>query len=78
MRALPDDDAWLPELYRVVGDRLRAAREQQNLTQDDVWQAARVDRRTVQHAEQGRPMTLATVARIAWVLEVPLADLVRD
>ncbi|MFJ6561844.1 helix-turn-helix domain-containing protein [Streptomyces sp. NPDC091412] len=79
MRALPDpdDDAWLSELYRAIGERVRAERIRQGLTQDDVWQAADIDRRTVQNVESGRSMTVASLARIARVLGVPLAALVQ-
>jgi transcriptional regulator with XRE-family HTH domain len=75
MRDLPDDDDWIPERRRVIGDRVRAERRRQGLTQDQVWLAARLDRRTVQNVEAGREMKLSTLLRIAYVLDVPLADL---
>ncbi|MFJ5915051.1 helix-turn-helix domain-containing protein [Streptomyces ardesiacus] len=77
MRVLPDDDDWIPERRRAIGDRVRSERRRQGLTQDQVWQAARLDRRTVQNVEAGREMKLSTLLRIAYVLDVPLADLVR-
>ncbi|MFD5220334.1 helix-turn-helix domain-containing protein [Streptomyces tendae] len=77
MRDLPDDDDWIPERRRAIGDRVRAERRRQGLTQDQVWQAARLDRGTVQNVEAGREMKLSTLLRIAYVLDVPLADLVR-
>jgi transcriptional regulator with XRE-family HTH domain len=77
VRDLPDDDDWIRERRRAIGERVRAARKRQGLTQDDVWQAAGVDRRTVQNVEAGREMKIGTLLRIAWVLEVSLADLVR-
>ncbi|MFJ3826255.1 helix-turn-helix domain-containing protein [Streptomyces nodosus] len=67
----------MSELYRAIGDRVRAERIRQNWTQDHLWQAAGLDRRSVQNVERGRAMTLATLARIARALDVPLADLVR-
>ncbi|MFC5217350.1 helix-turn-helix domain-containing protein [Streptomyces coerulescens] len=76
MRDLPDDDDWTPDRLKVIGERVRAERRRQGLTQDQVWQAARVDRRTVQNVESGREMKVGTLLRIAWVLEVSLADLV--
>ncbi|MFD6741151.1 helix-turn-helix domain-containing protein [Streptomyces anthocyanicus] len=77
MRDLPDDDDWIPERRRTIGDRVRAERRRQGLTQDQVWQVARLDRRTVQNVEAGREMKLSTLLRIAYVLDVPLADLVQ-
>ncbi|MGI5408752.1 helix-turn-helix domain-containing protein [Streptomyces chartreusis] len=77
MRDLPDDDEWTPNQLRIIGARVRAERRRQGLTQDQVWQAARIDRRTVQNVEAGREMKLGTLLRIAWVLEISPADLVR-
>jgi len=75
---LPDDDAWLLERRRALGERVRAERIRQNLTQDQVWLAAGIDRRTYQHVEHGsKDVRLSTLLRIARVLDVPLADLVR-
>lgn len=75
MRDLPDDDEWLPGRRREIGDRIREERLRQNLTQDQVWQAARVDRRTLQYVEAGVEAKLGTVIRIAWVLNLSLGDL---
>ncbi|MFJ1657137.1 helix-turn-helix domain-containing protein [Streptomyces anthocyanicus] len=75
MRDLPDDDEWTPDRLRAIGDRVRAARRRQGLTQDQVWQAARVDRRTVQNVEAGHEMKVGTLLRIAWVLGIPPGDL---
>jgi transcriptional regulator with XRE-family HTH domain len=74
---LPDDDHWLAERRRAIGDRIREERLHQNLTQDDVWMAARISRGTLQRVEAGEEMKLGTLLRIAFVLDVPLADLVR-
>lgn len=70
MRDLPHDDNWTPDRLRAIGERVRAERRRQGLTQDQVWQAARVDRRTVQNVESGREVKVSTLLRIAWVLEV--------
>ena len=75
MRDLPDDDTWLPERYRLIGDRLRAERLRQNLTQDQVWLAAGINRRTLQHIESGAEVKLSTLLRVVWVLELSLGDL---
>lgn len=77
MRDLPDDDEWITARHRVIGARLREARLTQNLTQDQVWQAARIDRRTLQHVEAGREVKLSTLMRIARVQDVPLDEIVR-
>jgi DNA-binding XRE family transcriptional regulator len=74
---LPDDDDWLPERRRAIGRRIRAERLRQNATQDQVWAAARIDRRTLQFVERGEEVKLGTLLRIAHVLGVPLSDLVR-
>ncbi|MDF3144507.1 helix-turn-helix domain-containing protein [Streptomyces sp. T21Q-yed] len=75
MRDLPDDGDWLTERRYAIGQRLRTERLRQNLTQDQVWQAARIDRRTLQYVEAGEEAKLGTVLRIVWVLNISLADL---
>lgn len=78
VRELPDDDSWITERQQAIGARLRAERLHQNLTQEKVYLAARVDRLTLQAVEAGRGNpTVATLLRIAHVLDVPLADLMR-
>jgi len=74
---LPDDDTWLLERRQVLADRVRAERLRQNLTQDQVWLAAGIDRRTYQHVEHAsKDALLSTLLRIARALDVPLRDLV--
>lgn len=75
MRDLPDDDTWLSERRRAIGACLRAERLRQDLTQDQVWLAARIDRRTLQYLESGAEVKLSTLLRVAWVLEVSLGEL---
>ncbi|HEY9353715.1 MAG TPA: helix-turn-helix transcriptional regulator [Nocardioides sp.] len=77
MRDLPDDDQWICDRRRAIGERIREERERQNLTQDAVWLAARISRGTYQRVEYGEEVTLGTLLRIAAVFGVPLADLVR-
>lgn len=77
MRDLPDDDAWIHDRRRAIGDRVREERERQHLTQEQVILAARIDRVTIWRVETGREMKLSTLLKIASVLNVPLADLVR-
>ncbi|MFC8276238.1 helix-turn-helix domain-containing protein [Streptomyces sp. NPDC057271] len=78
MRELPDDDSWIYERQRAIGVKLRSVRLHQNLTQERVYLAARIDRATLQAIEAGRANpSLTVLLRIAYVLNVPLAELVR-
>ena len=74
---LPADDTWISDQRRAIGDRIRNERRRQHLTQDNVWMAARIARWTYQRVESGEEVELGTLLRIARVLGVPLADLVR-
>lgn len=75
MYDLPDDDEWIPERRRAIGDRLRKERHRQKVTQDQVWLAARVSRYTLQRVEAGEEMELSTLLRIIRVLGLSLGDL---
>lgn len=78
VHAPPDDDDWLPDQLRGIGARIRAERIHQNLTQERLYLAAGISRWSLQEIEAGRGNpTAATLLRIARVLGVPLADLVR-
>jgi transcriptional regulator with XRE-family HTH domain len=72
----PDDDAWLLRERRAIGNRIRAARMDQNLTQEKVFVAVPLSRSVYQEIEsgQGNP-TVSTLLRIARVLHVPITDL---
>jgi len=75
---LPDDDAWLLERRRAIGDRIRVERLRQNRTQESVFLAARVSRTAYQEIEAGRAdARVSTLLRIAHVLGVHVADLLR-
>lgn len=77
-RDLPEDDDWIGAHQRAVGARVQAERLRQNLTQEVVYLAAGLDRRTLQAIEAGHGNpTLATLLRLARVLDVPLATLVQ-
>jgi transcriptional regulator with XRE-family HTH domain len=78
VRDLPDDETWLIDRRRATGDRIRAERMRQNLTQDKVWLAAGISRGTFQRAEAGQEVTVSTLRRIAWVLDVPLSRLINE
>lgn len=60
----PDPD-WILQRRRLVGDRVRAAREYANLTQEQLSEQAGVTRLTLQRIESG-----ATDARIGWLLRI--------
>ncbi|AQS70828.1 helix-turn-helix domain-containing protein [Streptomyces pactum] len=74
----PDDDDWLYEHSHVLGERIRAERERKKITQERLHLGAGISRNVLQLIESGRHNpTLFTLLRIARVLDVPLADLVR-
>ncbi|MDX5564114.1 helix-turn-helix transcriptional regulator [Streptomyces sp. ID05-04B] len=77
LRDLPDDDEWIRAQSQVIGARVLARRTQLRATQEAVYLAARVDRRTLQALEagEGNP-TYTTLAKLAYVLGLPLAELV--
>lgn len=76
MPQLPDDDAWLYERRRAIGDRIRIERLRQDRTQDDVFLAARMGRKTYQDVEIGAvDARITTLLRIAHVLGVHVTDL---
>ncbi|MFD6024574.1 helix-turn-helix domain-containing protein [Streptomyces griseoluteus] len=64
---------------QLIGDRIRAERLHQNLTQEHVFLAAGIDRRTLQSLEAGRGNpTIRAILRISHVLNVPLRDLLAE
>jgi transcriptional regulator with XRE-family HTH domain len=77
VQELPDDETWILDHRRAVGARVRAERERQELTQEQVILASRIDRVTIWRVENGEDVKLSTLLKIARVLNVPLADLVR-
>jgi transcriptional regulator with XRE-family HTH domain len=73
---LPD---WVPARRRQIGDHIRAARTERRLSQERLGELSGLDRKTINRIEQGTHATLIDhLLLIADVLEVPLADLVRD
>lgn len=78
MPTLPDDDAWLLQERRAIGDRIRVERLRQNRTQESVFLAAQMGRKTFQDIEAGNTdARIGTLLRIARVLGVHVADLLR-
>ncbi len=78
MHVLPDDDSWITDERRAIGDRVRAERERQNITQEQLILAARIDRVTLWRVETGEEWKASTLLRIARVLGVPLSALVGE
>lgn len=77
MPSAPPPD-WVIDCRRVIGDHIRAARLESNLTQEKLGELAGVDRQSINRIEQGHQSPLLdTLIRIADALDVPLADLVR-
>jgi transcriptional regulator with XRE-family HTH domain len=76
---LPDDDDWLQRERRAIGDRIRVTRLRQNRTQESVFLAARMGRKTYQDVEAGSTdARITTLLRIARALGIHPADLLRD
>lgn len=72
-----ESPAWVVARRRTTGERIRAAREYANLTQQAVALAIPMDRATYARIEQGQSSPLLdTLIRIADALDVPLRDLV--
>jgi transcriptional regulator with XRE-family HTH domain len=75
-RDLPDDDEWLQQERRRIGDRIRVVRMHRNLTQERVFLAVPMTRSFYQEVEAGRANpSLETLLRIARAIGVPIGDL---
>lgn len=71
---LPD---WVLARRRAVGDRIRAARADCKVTQEELAAAAGLDRKTINRMEQGTHSPLLDhLLLVADALDIPLADLV--
>lgn len=65
-------------IYEVIGERIRATRKARGLTQEVLAERAGIDRSHMGFIEQGRRHpTISTLAKIAKVLDIPLANLLR-
>nr|WP_275424823.1 helix-turn-helix transcriptional regulator [Streptomyces sp. SID13726] len=74
---MPGDDDWITARHQEVGRRFQVERLRQNLTQEDVFLAAGLDRRTLQTVESGNGNpTLGTLLKLAHVLGIDLGELV--
>lgn len=76
-RSTPPPD-WVLTRRRVIGDRIRAARLQRDLTQEQVAMRTGIDRATYNRIEQGHASALLdSLILIADAIGTPLSDLVR-
>ncbi|WP_432111356.1 helix-turn-helix domain-containing protein [Streptomyces sp. YPW6] len=77
-RSVPPPD-WVVARRRAIGDRIRAARKNANLTQEQVALRIPMDRATYNRIEMGHAAALLdSLILIADVIGVPLSDLVRE
>jgi transcriptional regulator with XRE-family HTH domain len=75
--SVPPPD-WVRARRRAIGDHIRVARLNGNLTQEKLAELAGMDRQAINRIEQGHSSAkLDNLIRIAAALEVPLVDLVR-
>ncbi|MFE2164911.1 helix-turn-helix domain-containing protein [Streptomyces sp. NPDC059447] len=71
-----DQDQWIRDAQIVLGDRIRVARLQENLTQERLAERAGVDRSTIQRIERGTTdAKFSNLVRIACVLRVSVKSL---
>ncbi len=73
----PERDAFEHEVNEAVesykmAEQIRVAREQKNLTQEQLSEQAGISKRTVSRIEKGKPTTLFSLKRISQVLGVTL------
>lgn len=70
---------WVLQRRRVIGDRLRYAREHAHLTQEKLGERVDLDRRTIARIEAGTsPTYIEYVMMVAEALDIRLPDLFRD
>jgi transcriptional regulator with XRE-family HTH domain len=78
LRDPTDDDDWLLRERRRIGRHIRDARVDRNLTQEQVLLAVPLARSFYQEIESGQANpTVDTLLRIARVLDMHIADLLR-
>lgn len=66
----------MPSIYEKFGERVKKARKQRNLTQEDLADLIKRDARTIVAIESGkRNPTLQTIHKIAQTLKVSSSDL---
>lgn len=77
MPSAPPPD-WVLARRRALGDRIRLERAARGLSQERLAELAAMDRQAINRIEQGHQAALVdNLFRIAWALDVPLAQLVQ-
>lgn len=72
----PDDHQWLLRERQRIGKHIRSTREEHDLTQEQVFLAAPMNRSHYQDIEAGTANpSLNTLLRIARAIGVPISDL---
>lgn len=70
---------WVASRRRDIGDHIRAARLQANLTQETLAETIGLDRASMNRIEQGHSAArIDTLIRIADAIGVPLSYLVQE
>lgn len=73
-----EQPAWVLTHRRAIGERIREARLNANLTQVRLGDLVGVDHKTIHRIEHGASdPSLGLLLQIAHAVRVPLADLVR-
>jgi transcriptional regulator with XRE-family HTH domain len=68
-----------PEVYKLVGQRIRAAREKRGLSQEKLAERVDLTRTSITNIEKGRQKLLVhTLVLISDALAVPVVDLISD
>jgi transcriptional regulator with XRE-family HTH domain len=71
-----EEDHWIRNAQKAVGDCIRVARIRENLTQERLAERAGIDRSTIQRLEGGTTdAKISHLLRIARVLRIPLKSL---
>ncbi|MFJ3201045.1 helix-turn-helix transcriptional regulator [Streptomyces sp. NPDC086989] len=72
----PATPPWIQQARFELGNRIRDARLQADLTQEKLAELAGVDRTTVQNAESGKvDPKFSLILRLARALHLPVRDL---
>lgn len=77
MPSSPPSDEWVIARRQTIGDRIRDARRVARLSQEALAERAGIDRQSINRIELGRQAAyIDNLIRIAYALDLPLADLV--
>ncbi|MFJ8995645.1 helix-turn-helix transcriptional regulator [Streptomyces sp. NPDC102279] len=78
MPSAPPPDEWVHARRQDIGERIREARRAARLSQEALAERAGIDRQAINRIELGRQAAYVdNLLRIAYALDLPLADLVR-